>query len=312
RADARPASREGPRGLERAGRDLGRRGLLRAIRLGQRLGRLAPRRRGERQLAVGLLARRTTRDRTVVDRHVAEEGTGQIVELPDAQVGAEHLVEQPRARPRARETFDGVERSTRDARREGHGPAMVRLGRVCLLPNCRARGAARSRGIIGPPKGPRSMRLDRLTRIAGAFAAPLLLCGCPNPNTYTTPRTLDPGKVQWQIAPEAIGVNYNQTVNGTTQSASAILPMVPTFGARVGMVDGFDMGFRLTNLDSASVDGKIRLVKSQFDVALDPGLQGFYVSANGTAAGVLYMHLPVLLGLNLSENVSIVASPGVV
>jgi hypothetical protein len=156
------------------------------------------------------------------------------------------------------------------------------------------------------------MRLDRLTRIAGAFAAPLLLCGCPNPNTYTTPRTLDPGKVQWQIAPEAIGVNYNQTVNGTTQSASAILPMVPTFGARVGMVDGFDMGFRLTNLDSASVDGKIRLVKSQFDVALDPGLQGFYVSANGTAAGVLYMHLPVLLGLNLSENVSIVASPGVV
>ena len=36
-----------------------------------------------------------------------------------------------------------------------------------------------------------------------------LLAGCPNPNTYTTPRTLDPGQVQWQVAAEVIGVDYS-------------------------------------------------------------------------------------------------------
>ncbi len=154
-----------------------------------------------------------------------------------------------------------------------------------------------------------------------AVALACLLCGCPNPNTYTTPRTLDPGKVQWQIAPEVIGVSYNTTTASTSTSgaattqnatASLVVPMVPTFGARVGMVDGFDMGFRLQNLDSLAVDGKIRLLKGTFDIAVDPGVQGFYAVANNVGFGVFYLHLPVLLGLNVSKNVSIVASPGVV
>jgi hypothetical protein len=169
------------------------------------------------------------------------------------------------------------------------------------------------------------MPLARTLTAVWSCSALALLSGCPNPNAYTTPRTLDPGKVQWQIAPEVIGVNYNTTTTTTTTSgtgtplttsqsstASAVLPMVPTFGARVGMLDGFDMGFRLQNLDSLAIDGKIRLLKGQFDIAVDPGLQGFYLSVNGTGAGVVYMHLPVLLGLNVSRNVSIVASPGVV
>ena len=49
--------------------------------------------------------------------------------------------------------------------------------------------------------------------------AALLLCGCPNPNTYTTPRTLDPGKWQLTVAPEALGFSYNgytTTANGVS------------------------------------------------------------------------------------------------
>ncbi|HEY5243864.1 MAG TPA: hypothetical protein VIJ22_20425 [Polyangiaceae bacterium] len=132
-------------------------------------------------------------------------------------------------------------------------------------------------------------------------AAPLR---CPNPNTYQTPRTLDPGKVQVNIAAEGIGVGY--------AGQSAVAPMLPSAGIRVGVTDGLDLGFREQNFDSLGADAKIRLVKGGFDLALDPGLQGFYASINGEGFGVVYLSLPVLLGFNVSRNVSIVASPGVV
>jgi hypothetical protein len=162
-----------------------------------------------------------------------------------------------------------------------------------------------------------------LLGIAGAVGALTLLPGCPNPNAYTTPRTLDRGQLQIQVAPEVIGASFNATTtqtataNGktitTTQSSSQsfVLPMAPTIGLRAGIADGFDVGARLQNLDSLAVDGKIRLLKGTFDVALDPGLQGYRLTVNNTGVGVLYMHLPVLLGVNLSKSVSIVASPGV-
>src|SRR5579863_9467795 len=116
-------------------------------------------------------------------------------------------------------------------------------------------------------------------RTFGLFAIGiLLLSGCPNPNTYTTPRTLDPGTLQWQVAAEVIGVTYNTTTtdaNGhaTTQSQTAVAPMVPSFGVRLGLIDGLDLGVRLQNLDSLAADAKIRLLKGTFDLALDPGLQ---------------------------------------
>jgi hypothetical protein len=146
--------------------------------------------------------------------------------------------------------------------------------------------------------------------------AAMLLCGCPNPNTYTVPRTLDPGKLQVLVAPEVIGLNANAPcVNGMGQTVncnqSVVLPMVPTVGIRYGAVQGFDFGVRIPNLDSLAADGKIQLLRGQFDIALDPGLQFFYIAVNNVGAGVLYLHLPVLLGLNLSDTVTLVGSPGV-
>jgi hypothetical protein len=165
------------------------------------------------------------------------------------------------------------------------------------------------------------MIMKRVCLVGACAGLVLTLSGCPNPNMYTTPRTLDPGTVQWQVAPEFIGVNYNtnvQTVdaNGNPitvrQSESFSTPMVPSFGARIGLVDGFDLGLRLQNLDSFAADFKIRLFKSMFDVALDPGLQGFYATVNNTSAGVVYFHVPVLLGVNFSDRVSLVLTPGFV
>lgn len=122
--------------------------------------------------------------------------------------------------------------------------------------------------------------------------------------------------MQWQVAPEVIGVSYDvTTTNGngmtTKTNESGFAPMVPSFGVRIGLVDGIDIGLRLQNLDSIGADGKFRLVKGRFDLALDPGLQGYYVSINSTGLGVIYLHAPVLLGFNVSENVSIILSPGV-
>jgi hypothetical protein len=146
--------------------------------------------------------------------------------------------------------------------------------------------------------------------------AAMLLCGCPNPNTYTVPRTLDPGKLQVLVAPEVIGLTANAPcVNNSGQttncSESAVLPMVPTVGIRYGAVERFDFGIRIPNLDSLAADGKIQLLRGPFDIALDPGLQFFYIAVNNVGAGVVYFHLPVLLGVNLNEMLSIVASPGV-
>jgi hypothetical protein len=170
--------------------------------------------------------------------------------------------------------------------------------------------------------------LGRLARLGACAAAGAFLTACPNPNLYTVPRTLDPGAVQVQIAPEVFGASFNgtsttpTTTNGMpttstqTVSESIVFPMVPTVGVRVGVADGVEVGARIPNLDSVGADVKVRLLKGSLDLAVDPGLQGFYFSFSGSdntneSLGILYLHLPLLVGFNLSKSVSIVASPGV-
>jgi hypothetical protein len=173
-----------------------------------------------------------------------------------------------------------------------------------------------------PPRSCSFPRALRRPREGVAFASAglvLLLAGCPNPNTYTTPRTLHPGQVQWQLAPEVIGVDYSATYGSTDASGnlvktktSSVWPMLPTFGARIGVAEGLDIGLRAPNLEPLAADAKIRLLKGRLDVALDPGFQLYYGSANGSGFAVVYLHAPVLFGINLSEEVSLVLSPGLV
>jgi hypothetical protein len=163
------------------------------------------------------------------------------------------------------------------------------------------------------------MGLHWPVRIATSIAAVLTLCGCPNPNLYTTPRTLNKGDLQWQAAAEGFGASFQNTVANTngmggthTETVSVVTPTLPTFGIRYGIADGFDFGARIANLTSLAADGKIRLLKSTVDLAVDPGLQFFYLSINGASAAVLYLHVPLLVGINLSDKVSLVLTPGFV
>jgi hypothetical protein len=145
----------------------------------------------------------------------------------------------------------------------------------------------------------------------------LTLSGCPNPNTYTTPRTLDPGTVQLQVAAEGIGVDYKVS-NGSTDSSGnpiktdilAGLPVFPTFGVRFGAAEGLEIGLRLPNGEPFAADTKIRLLKGPVDVALDPGLQLYLGSANNNSFAALNLQAPVLLGFNFSHDLSLVLSPG--
>jgi hypothetical protein len=161
--------------------------------------------------------------------------------------------------------------------------------------------------------------------IAMPAAGCLLHCGFINPNTYTTPRTLNRGDLQMQAAPEVQWGSFTQTVprpsgiGVTTQTTSFTAPLLPSVGARYGVSEGIELGGRLPNLTSLAVDGKIRLLKSRVDFAIDPGVQFFYDNvSSGTgpsgetitqSAGVFVFDAPVLVGINASESWSIVLSP---
>ena len=125
--------------------------------------------------------------------------------------------------------------------------------------------------------------------------------------------------MQWQLAPEVIGVDYSARYGSTDASGnlvktkvSSVWPMAPTFGARIGVAEGLEIGLRAPNLEPLAADAKICLHKGRLDVALDPGLQLYYGSANGNGFAAVYLHAPLLFGINLSERVSLVLSPGLV
>jgi hypothetical protein len=77
---------------------------------------------------------------------------------------------------------------------------------------------------------------------------------------------------------------------------------------RVGLLNGFDIGVHEQDWDALALDAKIRLLKGRLDIAIDPGLQVFY----GRDGLPIYFHAPVLFGINLSDRVSVVLSPGFV
>lgn len=149
-----------------------------------------------------------------------------------------------------------------------------------------------------------SLRLRHLA--LGALCATALV-GCPSPNIYGTARTLPVGTIQHTAALDTVGVSRGG--NGI------FTPTLPTYQLRLGVADRVDLGFRLANLATLGFDAKINFVRGPFDLAIDPGIQGIYIggtgSSGGSGAGLVYMNLPIILGFNLSQNFSLIATPGI-
>ena len=151
--------------------------------------------------------------------------------------------------------------------------------------------------------------------LAGMLA---FLAGCPNPQTYGTPRTLDPGKWQIGVAAEAFGVSADvKTTNSTGQVGTTregvYLPNLPSVGARVGLADRVDFGFGLKNLYSPTLDLKVNFLKTKyFDMSVAPMINYIFAATSGATVQLFYFHVPLLLGINFSEAVSLVLTPGFV
>ena len=148
----------------------------------------------------------------------------------------------------------------------------------------------------------------------------LFATGCPNPNIYATPRTTPVGKVAHTFAGEAVRVSYEitetvqQSAEPTGPNAEITVdenfnsPTGPSYHLRVGIAEDFDIGFKVNNLSSVGADAKWNFYKSNaFDMAVDPGIQHFPLGL----LSVTYYHLPVILGLNFNEQVSLVGTPGI-
>jgi hypothetical protein len=167
-----------------------------------------------------------------------------------------------------------------------------------------------------------------MKKLAGAFVLAVgasLLCGCPNPNIYGTPRTTPQGKIQHIIAPEGISWSIKSpSAPGVPQQTTSInLPMFPSYHMRYGVSDNVDLGFKALNGSTLGFDAKFNPVRGGVDVAVAPGLQAVYYSFGSSSSGpngsssasvsgaIFYFHLPLLLGFNVSDSFAIVATPGV-
>lgn len=159
-------------------------------------------------------------------------------------------------------------------------------------------------------------RAGLAVRIGSLAATSLILFGCPNPNTYTTPRTVGSGHFQGSVAVEAWGF-YIPTVSPSYAPAerSATYPTPPTLTLRLGLGDSWEIGARVGNLSSLGGDLKWNFLKSsRIDLALDPAFQIFedtaWTNGDGTYQSFEFLHVPLLVGVNLSRTVSLVFTPG--
>jgi hypothetical protein len=103
-------------------------------------------------------------------------------------------------------------------------------------------------------------------RIGFLVASALVLLGCPNPNTYTTPRTVGSGHFQHSLAAEAWGFNIPATTtNGytTSEGVSGTFPTLPTYTLRIGIGDSWEIGARVANMTSLGSDIKWNFLKSR-------------------------------------------------
>lgn len=156
----------------------------------------------------------------------------------------------------------------------------------------------------------------RVLSCASLAGLSLLATGCPNPNTYGTPRTTPVGRVQHTIAAEGLAYRIQDPPQQGGERVSGGFPTFPTYQLRVGVADRVDIGARIMSFSSIGADVKWNFLKTDaFDMAIVPGFQVFHISGTtaGTSSGYtqFYGNAPLVLGINLAEEVSVVPTLGV-
>jgi hypothetical protein len=137
----------------------------------------------------------------------------------------------------------------------------------------------------------------------------MFLAGCPNPNIYGTPRTIPKGEVSHTVALEVYAVEEPTKLDDEEDAGSTwLIPTVPSYTLRWGLAERVDLGLRLSSAALLGVDTKVNFLRTDvLDLAIDPGVQGYYLGGDFWAT---YAHLPLLTGLNVTDSVTILVTAG--
>lgn len=140
--------------------------------------------------------------------------------------------------------------------------------------------------------------------------AVVVLNGCVSPNTYSTPRTVEAGKVVLTAAAEFSDVTTDSSAKDPDDYE--YMPYLPTVIVRLGVADATDVGLAEKNFTSFGLDVKHTFVRGRFDLAIDPALQlfGYPTDRNNEDIYFVSGHLPLLFGLNISRRFSVVGAVG--
>lgn len=142
----------------------------------------------------------------------------------------------------------------------------------------------------------------------------LLLGGCPSLLTTSRARTVPPGQSEGWLALGAYKTVLVDEGAGPTERTRQWMPLLDA-GARVGLGDRVDLGFRL-GLGGASLGPRFQLHRSAspdsgLDLLLEPtlGVTGVLPSERGGIASGGYAALALPLGLNLGGGAQLVLTP---
>jgi hypothetical protein len=133
----------------------------------------------------------------------------------------------------------------------------------------------------------------------------LLLAGCPSLSTLQTVSTVPKGKTRFAVGAEVIG--YKE------KSGSVTAPQTE-FGVRYGVTDDIDVGAKIYFL-GAEFGGKYQFLRGALDASVAPAVSYISITSGSgsdeSKVSVAYIHLPILLGYNVSDSLTLGFGPKV-
>lgn len=135
----------------------------------------------------------------------------------------------------------------------------------------------------------------------------LALAGCPASQTWTTARTVAPGRLEHTLGVDFVGVTIeDRDVAGETAIDDPGLVGIPFLGyvLRAGLTPGFDAGLKLSATGAFALDGKVQLLRGRtLALALDPGVLAPF------RFDYLYLNLPILLSVEVGNGFTVTLYP---
>lgn len=135
------------------------------------------------------------------------------------------------------------------------------------------------------------------------LALALACAGCPSFSTLQTPRTVPDGELRLAAIAGAAGALSDEAHPGPSAAQFEL-------SARYGLSDRVDIGAKLYAL---GVEAGIKwlMLRGPLDLAIAPALSfaSFNDPTSGTSFNAFYAHLPLLIGWNVSERVTLSFGP---